>query len=130
MRRSATWRPDGLDAGEELGHRERLGDVVVGAHPQGVHLELHGVLRREDEDGGADAAVAEGAQDLEPRHPGEAEIEHQEVEVPGARRLERGLPVADQLHGVLLLGEPAGHVLPYRAVVLNDQDAHGRAGRR
>ena len=45
----------GLHAGDELAHAERLGEVVVGADLERVHLVVLGAARRDDQDRRRDA---------------------------------------------------------------------------
>ena len=57
-----------LDPGQQLLEGERLGDVVVRAGAQRLHLEVHRVLGGEHQHRGAVAAVAQRAQHLEAVH--------------------------------------------------------------
>ena len=68
----------GADAGEELGHAEGLGDVVVGAFVEGGYF--HGLLLAdgEDDDGGFGDA-ADGAGELDAAHLGHGEVGDDEV---------------------------------------------------
>ena len=54
-----------LDAGDDLGERERLRDVVVAAGAQRLDLVLDGVLRGQEEDRGLEAALAQAASYLD-----------------------------------------------------------------
>ena len=69
----------GLHAADQLGDRERLGHVVVGAGLEADDLVELGVLRREHQD----VRVAEGAHaaaDLDAVDVGQADVEDDQVE--------------------------------------------------
>ena len=61
-------------AREQLGHRERLGDVVVGAFVEGHDLPIVGPLDREHDDRDA-RPLADPAAHLHPVEVGEVEVE-------------------------------------------------------
>ena len=118
-----------LDPREQLLERERLGDVVVGAGAERLHLEVHRVLRGEHQHRGRVAAVAQRAEHLEAVHPGQPQVEHDEV-VPPARGETQPLhPVVHQVGLIALLLEPALDVLADGAIVLDDEDLHAATGR-
>ena len=84
----------------------------------------HGVLRREHQDRGGDAAIPEGPQHLEPRHARQAEIEHHEIVEP-SRYQPQGLEaVVHQVGMVLGLFQPALDVLADDAIVFDDENLH------
>src|SRR5258708_2436764 len=59
--------PQRLHTSEQLLQGEGLRDVVVGAHFERLHLEIHGVLGGEHEHRHCFAAIAQRAQHLETR---------------------------------------------------------------
>src|SRR6266568_5235796 len=59
--------PERLHPSEQLLQGERLCNVVVGAHLERLHLEIHGVLCREHQYRQVLAAIAQRAQHLEAR---------------------------------------------------------------
>ena len=77
-------RPSQRDphAGEQLGHRERLGHVVVGALVERDDLAVLGVLGREDDDRHV-RPLADGAAQVDAVHVAEAEVEHDGVGLAG-----------------------------------------------
>jgi hypothetical protein len=114
----------GADAGEEFGHAEGLGDVVVGALVE--RGDLHGFLLAdgEDDDGGFSNA-ADGAGELDAAHFRHGEVGDDEVGRDGAEELEGfeavicyGDFVAAALEGG---AEDAGDL----ALVVDDEDTHG-----
>ena len=114
----------GADAGQELGHAEGLGDVVVGAFVEGG--DFHGLLLAdgEDDDGGFGDA-ADGAGEFDAAHLGHGEVGDDEVGGGGAEELEGFEAVVgdgDLVATALERGaEDAGDL----ALVVDDEDAHG-----
>ena len=83
-----------LHAGDELGRRERLGDVVVGAELEAEHPVDLGVAGGE-EDHRDRRGLAQAAAHLEAVDVGEADVEHDEPGPVGARpRRPTSSPVA------------------------------------
>ena len=118
-----------LDPRQQLLEGERLGHVVVGAGAERLHLEVHRVLRGQDQDRRGGAPVAKRPQHFEAAHPGQPEIEHDEV-VPAARGEAQSLhAVVHQIGVEVVFLQPALHVLADGAVVLDDEDLHAGTGR-
>ncbi len=115
----------GADAGEELGHAEGLGDVVVGAFVECG--DFHGLLLAdgEDDDGGFGEA-ADGAGELDAVHLGHGEVGDDEVGLGGAEELEGFEAVVGDgdfvAAGLERGAEDAGDL----ALVVDDEDAHAR----
>ena len=76
---------------DELGERERLDEVVVGAAVEAGDAVLDRVARGEHEHGRPDAVVAQAAADLEAVDAGQHHVEHDRVVVGGARHPQRVL---------------------------------------
>jgi len=112
----------GLHSSEQLFQGERLGHVVVGAHPERLDLEVHRVLRGEHQHRDPLAPVTQRAQHLEPRERGQPQIQHQHVVVPARREAQPLGTIADQVRGEPGLGQAALDVLPDRLVVLDDEN--------
>ena len=120
--------PDRLHPRQQLLEGERLGHVVVGPDAQGLDLGLHGILRGEDQHRGGDPAVAEGAQHLHARHPGQTEIEHQDVVLAVRRQLQPLGAVVHQVYLHPLLLETSLHELADGPIVLDHQNFHASSG--
>ena len=114
-----------LQAGGQLGDRERLDQVVVGAGLQAGDAVLDLVAGGEDADGDVDAA---GAQALDDRHP--VEVGHRHVEDDDSRRalgdrLERLAAAGGRGHGKALEAQRALEGLPDGGLVVDDEDEGG-----
>src|ERR1041385_7643006 len=119
-----------LDAGQELEHPERLGDVVVGAEPESADLVLLLPPRREHQHRGAVAPVAHRLEHPETVHAGDHEIEDDEVEPARFERREAGRPVGGDLHAVALDFEVVAEAESEVGVVLDDEYRHAPSGTR
>ena len=115
-----------LHPAAELAHRERLGDVVVGAELEAEHLvDLLGP--RGEHDDRDRAARPDLAAHLEAVHPREHQVEHDQVEVVLAQAVERLLAVEGGHHVVALLAQRIGEQRLDRLLVVHEKDARGRA---
>jgi len=107
----------------ELGEVERLGQVVVGAAVEPAHTVADLVARGHHEDG-HDADLAQAAAEREPVHPGEHQVEHDEVRREGAEGAEGAQPLAAvgrHLHRVALVRQAQAHKVGDGALVLDHQ---------
>src|SRR5689334_14607026 len=116
------------DPAHELAQPERLRQVIVGTELQADHLVDLVVARRQDEDGRLRAGRPEPAEDLEPVHAGQPDVEHDEVRRLVGRELETFLAALRDGHLVALLLEGVLDAAGDGELVLDDQDrgAHGR----
>src|SRR6185503_6246017 len=114
----------GFHARQQLLERERLRHVIIGTHAQRLYFEIHGVLRGEDEHRQAVPPISQRAQHLDPGQLGEAEVQHEQVEVAAGGETQPLIAVAHELRVVPGLVEPAAHILADCFVVLDDQDFH------
>ena len=71
----------------------RLGEVVVGAHPQAGDPLLVAALGRRDEDRRV-AAIADGRQDGLATDPRQHQVQHDEVDRAGVDGRDRGTAIA------------------------------------
>ena len=114
---------DRLDAGDDLGEAERLGDVVVAAGAERLDLVLDRVLGGEEEDRGLEAALAEAAADLDPVEVGEHPVEHDQV---GLGRRRRRSARRGRVRGLLdleaLVAERGRDGVDDRRLVVDDED--------
>ena len=101
----------GLDAAAELAHRERLGDVVVGAELEAEHLvDLLGLRGEHDDRHGAARADLRG-RPRSRRTCGQHHVEHHQVEGVLAQPVERLLAVERRHDVVALLAQGIGQQL-------------------
>ena len=114
-------------AGVQLGHPERLGQVVVGATLQRLDLGCLFAARRKHDDAGGGFAtdVTQHGQAVEV---GQAQVQQHEVRLPVAPTPQGLLGVAGLDDPIAMADQVAGHLGAQRAVVLDQQD--GRRRRR
>ena len=112
---------DRRDPGGQLVRVERLGEVVVGAHPQaGDPLDV-AALGRGDQDRRV-AALADRREDRLAVEPGQHQVEDDEVDRLGVEGRDRGTAVADDRDGVPVALEIEPQELAEAWFVLDDQD--------
>ena len=113
-------------AREQLGERERLDDVVVGAgiEPRDAVGDL--VARRQHQHRQAAAAPPEPPADLEAVDVRHQHVEHDEIGLVAValQPLERLGAVGGELDLVALEPERAAERLAHRRVVVDDEDSH------
>ena len=110
------------DPGQQLGEAEGLADVVVGAGVEADdEVDLVGA-GGEHEDGEVGHLGPDAAADLEAVHAGQAEVEHQQVDVAAADALQRAHPVVGDRDVVALALQRPRERLGDRRVVLGEQD--------
>src|SRR5579885_1199484 len=112
-------------ARHQLARRERLDHVVVGAHLEPDHAIDLGAARRDDQDrqAGELGVGPHLAADLEPRHPGQHQVEHDQVGRAAADTGERRSAVAFFFDREALAFEVVADELPDLALVLDHEDA-------
>ena len=115
-----------LDAGQQLGEVERLGDVVVGAELEAVDHVVRLVARREHEDRREVAVLAQPLADLEAVDLGQADVEQDQVVAPRLRRGQAGAAVAGDVDVVVLAVQVDAEALGEGLLVLDQQDAGDR----
>src|SRR4051794_18803229 len=114
---------DGVDAGNELGGREGLDHVVIGAEPQAVDaIGLTALGGQKDDRHARTAGRAQMTHDLEPTDARQHEIEHDEVGMPGRGAGERGVAVACGARVVVGALEVARDDLGDRRLVVDDEN--------
>ena len=112
---------EGGDAGGELGERERLDQVVVGAGVQPRHAVVDAAQRREEEGRGRDPARPEGAKQAEPVEAGQHPVDDQHVPVAGRGGEQPAPPVGLDRDRVPHGSEPVPDERPGFGIVLDDQ---------
>jgi hypothetical protein len=116
-------------ARQQLGERERLGQVVVGAGVEPRDPVGHRVARREHENGAPSAGLAQPAADLEAVDVGQHQVENDRVVGVLGPQPERVLPPPGHVDRVPLLLEGALEQAGHLDLVLHDEHPH-RAQRR
>ena len=113
---------DGLHAGDQLLRVTRLGDPVVGAHPQPAHALGHARLAGADDHAELRQPRAELLQVVPGLRPEHREVDHDGVEAHGDQRVERN---GRGQHAVLPAGgaEALGEDLEEPAVGIQDREA-------
>jgi hypothetical protein len=95
MRRSAQ---QGAHARLQFQHRERLGDVVVGAEFEAEHAVELGGACGQHQDRHLVASGAQRAAQVQPRQTGQAQVEHDGVEALLDRQRQAGRALAGDGH--------------------------------
>ena len=124
---------DRSDPGHDLGRRERLHHVVVGAELEAEDpIALLDLGRQHDH--GNTVQHPDPAQDLQPVRFRQHDVEQQQVESAGLVRLERRGAVGSGVDVVAVAGEIPSHDVADDRLVVDDQDAlltaHGTIVRR
>ncbi|GJE34646.1 hypothetical protein LDDCCGHA_4858 [Methylobacterium oxalidis] len=122
---------DGVDAGDELVLVEGLGQVVVGAEAETLHLVLDARHAGENQDRGLHLRDAKGAEHLVARHVGQVQVEEDDVVVVELAEIDALLTEVGGV-GVEVLG--LEHQLDAgrdRGIIFDKQHAHhGTSARR
>ena len=115
---------EGADAGEELLEGERLREVVVGAGVESAHAVVDAVERGKQQDGGVDAAAAEGLAHLHAVDLGQHHVEDDDVVRAFEGHLQALLAVVGEVGGVAFFLEHAADELRQAALILDDKYVH------
>lgn len=112
-----------VDAGHQLGHPERLHDVVVGARPQPLH-DVALLAARGHHDQGRVADGPQPPQQFEPVEVGKAQVQQDEL---GLVHVPQGVQgPAHPAHRVPALGESSAEGPGHPVVVLDEKRVHGQ----
>ncbi len=113
----------GANPGPELGHRERLCQVVVGPAVQTGYPVGDGVERREHEDRLVETASAQGRTDGEAVEPRQDHIEDHELVRIGVGKLERDRAVGYDVDRVTVGSQAAPDRIGDGRLVLDNKNA-------
>jgi hypothetical protein len=111
-------------ARQQLGERERLGQVVVGAGVEPRDPVGHRVARRKHEDGAPSTGLAQPPADLEAVDVWQHQVQDDRVVRVLATQPDRVLPPPGHVHRVPLLLEGAFEQAGHLDLVLDHQDPH------
>jgi hypothetical protein len=118
-------RSSALHARHQLQHRERLGQVVVGAQLQPEDAVHFARPRADDDDRRVARHGAGAAADLEAVDAGQHQVEHQRVPAAALQFAQAGMAVGGMLHGIALVAQVHAQKFGDVGVVLDDQHAFG-----
>src|SRR5262249_53836156 len=105
---------------------ERLGEIVVGARPDGVDRRLHGGERGEDQHGGRRLERHQALERREPVAAGHAEIDQREIARLGLGDAHAVLAAAGGAHAVALAGEHFDEQIARDRIVVGDEEGGAR----
>ena len=117
-----------VQARAQLGDRERLDEVVVGARLEAGDAVVDVVARREDADRHVDAAGAHAPHDADAVEVGHRDVEDDRGGRPRRDGVERGAPAVGRLHGEALEAQRALEGLPDGRLVVDDEDQRSSSG--
>jgi hypothetical protein len=112
-----------LEPRHQLDCLERLGEIIVGAQLQADHFVHDLPSRRQHHDRRGHAALTQLAADIEAVHPGQHDVEDDEIVATCRRPGQPGFPVAGRLDAVALADQPIAEREPESGFVLDEQDA-------
>ncbi len=115
---------EGLEAREQLGEGERLGQVVVAAALQAGDTVVERALGAEDEDGDLDALGAPALDDAEAVELGQHEVDDGGVERGGAAHLAAFLAVDADVDGVAGFAQTLGDKGGDLCVIFEKENFH------
>jgi len=131
---------EGLDAGEEFGEGEGLGQIIVATSLESADPVIDGGLGTQEEDGDPIALGAEALDELEAVKTGQHDIDDGGVVGGGGGEIEGGTAVMADIDGEPALTESVGDERSDLGIVLDYEEAHvgdhaggegrERAGRR
>ena len=112
-----------LDAGQQLRHFERLGEIIVRAQLQPGDPVGDVATRCKHEDRQIDSAMAQFPADVESASAGQHDIEDGHLEIAAGRLNQSMLSVSASLYGVALPVQPLGQEKGEIAFVFDQQNA-------
>ena len=113
------------DARQQLGERERLDEVVVGAAVETCDAVLQRVARGEHQDRRLHALAAQRRQDLQAIAPGQTQIQEDEIERLGRHPEEGVLAGTFDDDVVAFAFEPFAQGVGHFQFVFDDEHSHG-----
>ena len=126
LRRADAAAGGGADAGDELAHRERLDQVVVGADLEGVDAVVLGAARGDDDDRRRRSPRRGRLDQLPAVEPGQHQVEHAASGFSKRSRARPDLAAPDHDRVEPRGAEVTRHAMGDHLVVLDDQDLRHR----
>ena len=111
----------GADSGHQLGGAEGLGDIIVGAGVQRLHLLFFLGSGRDDDDRQI-APLSDIADHVDAVHVGKAQIQQDQIRAPGSRQRQAVCGAACGSDFVVLGAQRGGDKVADIAFVFNQQD--------
>ena len=119
------------DPREQLSELERLGQVVLGAQVEAVHLGDDVTQAGQDQDRLVGAVAPEPGQHLRPAHPRHDQVQDDQAPVSGQGLPEPVFPVAGPADHIAVGDQdPLDQAAHFRLIVNNENPRAGQAGRR
>ena len=112
------------DARQHLLDMEGLGDIVVGAGVDALHLVAPAVARGEDQNGHVAPLAAPGLEHADAVHARQADVEHHRVIGLGLAEIMPLLAVTRGVDGVAGIAEGLAELAVQIGIVLDDENAH------
>ena len=119
-----------LDAHDQLGECERLGEVVVGAGLKIVNLVLGGAARRQDQDGHALVGSPDPAQHFLTGELRQHQIEDDQIVFVSLRELPATQAILGHIDRIALRAQRPRHELGNLLLVFHQQQSHGSPAAR
>jgi hypothetical protein len=116
-------------SGQQLLHRERLGDVVVRAGGDPGDAVLDRVASGEEQDAHGRVRLSKMSQHVQSRHVGQPHVQHDDVGRSGPGRADRRVAIGRGGGRPSLQGQHAGQDVGQIGLVLDDQGANRRRRR-
>ena len=113
-------------AGQHLLHVEGLGDIVVGARVDALHLVAPAVARGQDQHRHRPSGLAPGLEDRDAVPLGQADVENDRVVGLGIAAKPALLAVERPVDGVAGRFERGGDLAVEIAIVFDNQQSHSR----
>jgi len=119
--RQARATQHGLQAGQQLGHVEGFGEVVVGARIEALHTVVNAITRGEDEHRQGGQALAYPLQHGNAVHHRQAQVEHDTVKSGGLQQTLSLRAVASAAHAVACVYQLRAQAVAQQFIVFNNQ---------
>jgi hypothetical protein len=110
--------------GQQLGERERLDEIIVGAGIEAGHPVVDGVARRQEQDRRRHATPAQVAQQRQSIELGQQQVEKDDVVARGQRMVASRDAIAGDIDGVARFAQALPQRAGNAALVLDDQQPH------